>query len=228
MDDMTNYYDRPDRAVISEHPEVAITRTPSMIDPAYAAAYGLTHRKAVHWGPVMAGVVTSLVTTLLFGALFTGLGFSRDLGAFGGLTAQSVGWGAIIAMAIGVFAGGYLTGFASDLRSRSESLLNGFTVGCMAILTPILLAVVGSFSAAGLAAQTTPNPQATVQNPDVQNQIATSLQIAADNAWAVFLGGLLILAVATGASYLGAKSRKGAFANRAKPGQRDVNYAPRV
>lgn len=214
MDDMGSYYDRSDRAVIQEHPEVAITRSPRAIEPSYAEAYGAARRKALHWGPVMGGVVTSLVTTLLFGALFTGLGFSRDLGAFGGLTAEGVGFGAVAAMLLGVFAGGVLTGFATDARHSAERLINGFTVGCMAILTPILLAVAGSLSAAGIAAQAGATASA-ANNPTLQNQVANSLRIAADNAWVVFLGGIAVLAVATLGSYLGARYRNYALAPKA-------------
>ena len=53
-------------------------------------------------------------------------------------------------------------------------------------------------------------PQSAVHG--VQNALA----VAADNAWMVFLGGVLILAVATLAGYLGAKSREKAVETMVK------------
>lgn len=187
-------------------------------DVHYAAAVPM--RRALHWGPIFAGLTTTLVFSLLLGALFTGLGFDSGAGAFGGLTASDVGWGSAIALSLAVFIGSYLTGYVSDLRSKSEGILNGFMVGVMSILTPILLAIFGAYGAAGAAASATEVPPGTDPNaivpPSVQNQVQNALVVAADNAWTVFLVGMLVLGIATLAGYLGAKSREGALKGMAK------------
>lgn len=189
--------------------------------------------RALHWGPIFAGLVTTLVVTLLLGALFVGVGFTAEAGVFGGLTASGVGWGALIASLIAVTIGSYLTGYVSDLRTRSEGPMNGFMVGVMTIFTPIILAVLGAYGAATTAATAASNvapgttqpgetAQAIGQNlqgtvpPNVTQNIQNAWVVAADNAWTVFWGGLLILGLATLGGYLGHKSREKAKEARVK------------
>jgi hypothetical protein len=96
-------------------------------------------------------------------------------------------------------------------------------VGAMTIFAPILLGVLGAYGAANTAVNAASNALPSTTNPDATaNAIANNTQVpqsavhgvqnalavAADNAWMVFLGGLLILGVATLAGYLGAKSRE--------------------
>lgn len=162
-------------------------------------------QRALSWGPIMAGLMTSLVTSLLFGALFLGLGFDRAYGVFGGLTSSQVGLGAAIATLIGVFVGGYLTGYVSDIQTKAESVLNGFMVGIMAIALPLFVGAIGGLSAGA-------NPAVT---SGVSNQTVATMQsnmaIAAENAWQVFLVGVLVLAVSSFAGYLGRKNREKAL-----------------
>ena len=47
--------------------------------------------RVIHWGPIFAGLITTLVSSLLLGALALGLGFEREFGVFGGLTGAVVG-----------------------------------------------------------------------------------------------------------------------------------------
>lgn len=180
--------------------------------------------RILHWGPIMAGLAISLVTSLLLGALFLGLGFDRSFGVFGGLTSAEFGWGAAIASLIAVFIGSYIAGNVSDLRSKAEGIWNGFMVGVMTILTPLVLAALGTFGAANTAANQLPdssNPAAAagaaasnvagaVPN-SVEAGVRNALTVAADNAWMVFLAGSLILGVSALAGYLGAKSREKAI-----------------
>lgn len=180
--------------------------------------------RILHWGPIMAGLCISLVTSLLLGALFLGLGFDRSFGVFGGLTSAEFGWGAAIASLIAVFIGSYITGNVSDLRSKAEGIWNGFMVGVMTILTPLVLAALGTFGAATAASTNLPdsanpaaaagavgtNVEAAVPE-SVEAGVRNALTVAADNAWMVFLAGALILAVATIGGYLGAKSREKAI-----------------
>ncbi|MFP5459688.1 MAG: hypothetical protein ACLGG7_13200 [Bacteriovoracia bacterium] len=178
--------------------------------------------RALHWGPIFAGLVTTLVVTLLLGALFVGVGFTAEAGVFGGLTAAGVGWGALIASLIAVTIGSYLTGYVSDLRTHSEGPMNGFMVGVMTIFTPIILAVMGAYGAATAAIPETTAPADTAGTvgQNLQGAVTPGLQnawvVAADNAWTVFWGGLLILGLATLGGYLGHKSREKAKEHRVK------------
>lgn len=184
--------------------------------------------RALSWGPIMAGLMTSLVSSLLFGALFLGLGFDRNYGVFGGLTSNEVGIGAAAATLLGVFVGAYLAGYTSDIRAKAEGVMNGFMVGVMSILTPLILGSLGAFGAASTAAvagsETLPksgNVAGVAQNVgnnianavpnSVEQTVRTGLTIAADNAWQVFLVGALILGVATLAGFLGLKNREKAI-----------------
>lgn len=175
--------------------------------------------RAIHWGPIFAGLTTTLVLSLLLGALFVGLGFESTAGVFGGLTGAEVGWGAAIALAISVFIGSYITGYVSDLRSKSEGILNGFMVGVMAILTPLALALMGAGTAANVASQAAPgavtNPDAAVTE-SAEAGIRNALTVAADNAWTVFAVGMLVLGIAALAGYLGRKSREAGIKTLAK------------
>lgn len=211
-------------------PDVDIRR--SMIMGRDLNAYGAQNlivaapmERTVHWGPIWAGLVTTLVTTTLFGALFVGVGFSRSAGYFGGLTPSSVGWGTVIASLIGVFIGAYLTGYVSNIRTKAEGVYNGLMVGMMTILTPVLLSVFGAFNLVNAAANTLPRtsaPGATAGNvaanvpASTQAQVSNALVVAADNAWAVFVGGVIILGLAALAGYLGRKSREAAIAADAR------------
>jgi hypothetical protein len=177
--------------------------------------------KALRWGPIFAGLATSIVASLLIGSLFLGLGFDRSYGVFGGLTADRAGWGASIATLLAVLIGSLVAGYVSDLRSQAEGVVNGFMVGVMAILTPLVVGVLGgtvagsavatnlpaTTTASGGAASLGTNLGAAV-TPLMEAQVRSALVVAADNAWFVFVVGLLILGVSSLGGYLGAKARE--------------------
>lgn len=185
--------------------------------------------KALRWGPIMAGLATSIVSSLLLGSLFLGLGFDRSYGVFGGVTAGEFGMGAAIATLLAVFIGSYIAGYVSDLRAKSEGIMNGFMVGVMSILTPLIAALFGSTVAGAAAATNLPdttnqagavsgvanNVAASTPN-NVEAGVRNALVVAADNAWSVFTVGLLILGVAALGGYLGSKSREKALEAQAR------------
>lgn len=170
----------------------------------YVATAPMT--RALHWGPIMAGLASSIVFSVLFGSLFLGLGFDRSYGVFGGVTAGEFGWGAAAATLLAVFCGAAITGYVSDLRARSEGVVNGFMVGVMAILAPLVAALFGSTMGAASIPPGAPLP-AGVRN---------ALVVAADNAWGVFTVGLLILAAAALGGYLGSMGRERALESSAR------------
>jgi cytochrome bd-type quinol oxidase subunit 2 len=193
--------------------EVDIRRTTIMgRDLAGRAVVTTPLQRTLSWGPIFGGLMTSLVTSMLFGSLFLGLGFDRSYGVFGGLTSSQVGIGAAIATLIGVFIGGYLTGYASDIRTKAESVLNGFMVGIMAIALPLFVGAV-----TGLSAGANPSVTSNLGNVSAPSAhvLRYNLAVAADNAWQVFLVGVLVLAVSSLAGYLGRKNREKAIAMQA-------------
>lgn len=182
-------------------------------------------RRELHWGPVWAGLATTLVVTFLLGALFVGVGFTPSAGAFGGLTPSSVGWGTVIATIIGVFVGAYMTGYISDMRTKAEAVYNGLMVGVMTVLTPLIAALFLANTAAGAASNMAPRtaaPAATGRAiganipPSVSHTVTSALTVAADNAWAIFVGGVIVLALGAIAGYLGRRSRETAIAAAAR------------
>jgi hypothetical protein len=186
--------------------------------------------RILHWGPIFAGLITTMVSTLLLGALALGLGFESQYGVFGGLTGAEVGWGTVAVTLIAVFIGAYMTGYVSNLRARAEGVWNGFMVGVMTIFTPVLLGALGLLGAgAAVAPRATEGAIAGDVAPGVpegvESSVRTAMTIAADNAWTVFLGGLLILGLATFAGYLGALSREKAIE---KMVERDINRGAAV
>ncbi|HEY9722602.1 MAG TPA: TIGR04086 family membrane protein [Oscillatoriaceae cyanobacterium] len=178
-------------------------------------------QRELHWGPIWAGLAATLVVTFLLGALFVGVGFTPSAGAFGGLTPASVGWGTVIATIIGVFIGAYLTGYVSDMRTKAEAVYNGLMVGVMTVLTPLIAALFVANTAATAAANSVPRtaaPSATgraIGNnvaATVPHSVTNALTVAANNAWAIFVGGVIVLALSAIAGYLGRRSREAAIA----------------
>jgi hypothetical protein len=179
--------------------------------------------RVVTWGPIFAGLITTIVSSLLLGALALGLGFQRQYGIFGGLTSQGVGWGTVIISLVGVFIGAYFTGYVSNLRTKNEGILNGLMVGMMTIFTPMVLSALGLLTLGTAAVTNVPtstNPVGTAGTvgTNVANtmppSVTNALTLAADNAWIVFVGGLLILGIGALAGFLGAKSREKAVETR--------------
>jgi hypothetical protein len=176
--------------------------------------------RVLHWGPIWAGLATTLVISVLLEALFIGLGFTghRAGAGFGAGSAMATGWSTVIASFIGVFVGGYLTGYASDMRSRQEGLFNGFLVGVMTILAPLFIGIAGAMSAAQTAANLAPRGAA-----PSGTQVQNALTIAANSAWPVFIGGVIVLVLAVLGAYAGAMGRDRALVTGAKQDYKKAN-----
>ncbi|HEY9723017.1 MAG TPA: hypothetical protein V6D47_13480 [Oscillatoriaceae cyanobacterium] len=184
--------------MVSNEPNVDIRRSLLMgrgVDE-MAAAAPMILRRRLHWGPVWAGVVTSLVIAFLLSSLFLGLGFTTAGTATRTLLTASFNWATGLALAIGVFAGGYLTGFVAEKTSRSEGMLDGFVVGVMTILIP--LAVAGMGLIAGGVAGRTP--------------VMTGAA-GAGYAWGSFVAGVIVLALGTIGGALGYRNSEQAISH---------------
>lgn len=232
-----------------ERAEVDIRRSMIMgrdlgIEPR-AGALMRQDARILHWSPILAGVVTSVTFSLLFGALFLGLGFNRTAVGINGVSAQGFATGSLFAVGLSVLLGGFVTGLVGNKPPRTETLMNGFLMGCLSVLLPVLLTLFGTFGLAQTAAQATamqnasrlpsavvvvppgqappsgttttaprPGGVVTVERPTALNNLGYGLAIAADQAWKVFWGGLLMIGLGVLGAYGGSLTRMKQLANR--------------
>jgi hypothetical protein len=190
--------------------------TSRMADGESPDAYMLT-RDRVHWGPIIAGLLTALTTLLLLSLLGLAIGLSSvDAGAAArGAAPPDAGrnaaiWGAISGI-IAFLLGGYVAGRTAAVFDRNWGMFNGAMVFLLAVPLTLLLAglglggilgTLGNFAGgmnvdAGQVQQAT----ATVQPADAQR----AAEAVRNSAWGALLGGLLGLAASAIGGMLGTR-----------------------
>jgi hypothetical protein len=111
-------------------------------------------RDRVRWGPVLAGLVTSLSLFLLLSLLALGLGLTAADSASSD-QADTIGIaGAIIAAVLGLgsfVVGGYVAARTSAVVGRGPGAMNGFLVWALGVMLILLLGAMGIGSAFGAA-----------------------------------------------------------------------------
>lgn len=116
----------------------------------------VTHvpRDLVHWGPIVAGLVT--VVALL--AVLSSLGLAVGLSAIdpGGAGASDISTGAwiwgIVSGVIAFFVGGMVAATSAAVAGRDVGLLNGLMVGAASIAATLLLIGFGAGALLGAGA----------------------------------------------------------------------------
>jgi len=176
----------------------------------------------VHWGPIVAGLLTALTTLLLLSLLGLAVGLTTvnagTAAAQGGPPADAGRNSAIWAAISGILAfllGGYVAGRTAAIFNRSWGALNGALVFMLAV--PLILWLAGQGlgtvlgSLGNLSGALANNPSATqaVQGAAGQAQaaaqgvqpidVARAAEGARNTAWGALAGSL----VALGASALG-------------------------
>lgn len=100
-------------------------------------------KNRVQWGPIVAGIVTSIATLLVLTVLGLAVGASafepRDVGESVGNTAAI--WG-VISVIIALFLGGWVAAKSAAVAGTPSGVLNGLMVGCA--MLAILIWVAGS------------------------------------------------------------------------------------
>ena len=203
-----------------EHVEEVRTReTPDGFD--------LTHDR-VHWGPIIAGLLTALTTLLLLSLLGLAVGLTTvNAGTAATQGSPPVDAGrnsAIWAAVSGVIAfilGGYVAGRTAAIFNRGWGALNGALVFMLAV--PLILWLAGSGlgavlgSLGNLSGALASNPTATQAAQGAAGQaqaaaqgiqpvdIARAAEGARNTAWGALGGSLVALAASALGGYLGTR-----------------------
>jgi len=175
-------------------------------------------RDRVQWGPILAGVLTTIATLLLLTVLGLAIGASafepRDSGESIGTSAAI--WGGLSAI-IAFFLGGYVAAKTAAVGGPGSGLINGLMVGA-AILTLLLwltgsgiASIIGSLGSniGDIANVAQSDPQAQQQAQQAQQVDANAaFENVRDSAWGTFVGLLLPLIAAALGGLLGHNKRR--------------------
>jgi hypothetical protein len=109
----------------------------------------------VHWGPIVAGVVTAFAVLLFLTVLGVAIGISAlgdtaDRGNWG--TAAGI-WGAITLL-VAFFLGGWMAARSAGEKLHPEGILNGFITGAAMLLLLLWLATTAVTGALGFFTST--------------------------------------------------------------------------
>ena len=173
-------------------------------------------RNRVQWGPIIAGVLTSIATLLILSVLGLAIGASvfepRDAGESIGTGAAI--WGALSAI-VAFFLGGWVAAKTAAVGGPGSGMINGLMVG--ATILALLLWLVGSGVAsivgaigsnivdiANLAQDQGQTAQQQAQTADTQE----AFENVRDSAWGTLAGLLLPLIAAAVGGYLGHNKRR--------------------
>lgn len=170
----------------------------------------------VRWGPILAGVLTTIASMIILTVLGLAIGLSafepNDVGEGEVSTAAAV-WGAASAL-ISFFLGGWVAAKSSAVAGAPSGGLNGFIVGAAAIV--LLLWMISSglgnlFGSVGVNVSDISNLGTTIQNqaPDVDPaQVAReNYDEARNTAWGTLIGLVLPLLAAVGGGIVGHNER---------------------
>ncbi|HUG14754.1 MAG TPA: hypothetical protein VMM78_07005 [Thermomicrobiales bacterium] len=184
----------------------------------------ITRKDRVRWGPILAGLLTTIVTLVVLTVLGLAIGMSAfDPGDDGVGTAAAI-WGAISAL-IAFVAGGYVAARSAAVDGEGAGALNGFLVGVAAIVLMLwllgaglgnLLGTVGSNISEIADLGQTVN---VLDGQDVATVAQENYDEARDSAWATLIGLLLALGAATFGGWAGHNH----YAETIRSGGRAVN-----
>lgn len=181
-------------------------------------------KNRVQWGPIIAGLVTTLATMLVLTVLGLAIGASilepTDPGA--DLGAAAATWGAISAI-LSFFVGGWVAAKSAAVGGPGSGMLNGFMVGAAALTLILWLtgaglgnlfgtlgSNLGDIANIGQDAGVTPT-EVEQQAPDageVAGQATDAFAEAEEGAWGTLIGILLALGAATLGGLLGHNKRE--------------------
>lgn len=161
-------------------------------------------RDRVRWGPIAAGLVTTIGTMIVLTVLGLAVGASvLDPADSGDITTGAAIWGAVSAL-IAFFIGGYVAAKSAAVDGEGSAMLNGVMVGLTAITLLILMVGLGLSNLLGALGSNVNDVVDLVRSSDVTTGDASAAAESAyddarDGAW----GTLISLVLALGASALG-------------------------
>jgi len=152
----------------------------------------VTPRDRVRWGPVWAGVVTTISIFFVLELLFYGFGWvTISINPSTGVvtTNQSAGWITAVLGLISFFIGGWITQLTSSVRGPWEGILHGFIMWALSMVLIFAVSAVGFGTAFAYV-----NPSQINVAPSQVTSVATSTALWAGlfmilSAIAAILGG---------------------------------------
>ncbi len=158
-------------------------------------------RDRIRWGPVVAGVLTTIATATILTILGLAIGLTAfDPGAEGVGTAAAI-WG-IITVIAAFFAGGFIAGRTAGEPTGEGTALNGLMVGITTLAVMLWLVGTGVGNALGAVGVTVGDIAAV--GPQLAPDQATGVFGDAEgNAWATLVALLVALGAATAGGVVG-------------------------
>lgn len=128
----------------SDRPARPVAPSPVVVEETLVARPVLPVRNRVQWGPVVAGVLTAIVSFLLLTILGIALGASvlDPANTAGEIGTWAAVWGAITAI-VAFLIGGWIAARAAVTEGTFAGLLNGLCVGIAGLLLIIWLTASG-------------------------------------------------------------------------------------
>ncbi len=172
----------------------------------------LEQRDLVRWGPIVAGLVTTITTLAILSTLGLAFGLSAVEPAGQGFAEISTGawiWG-IVTGVIAFFLGGLVAGMSAAVGGKSRGLLNGLMVGASAIVATLLLIGAGAGTLLGAGATALGDVVNIGQQINVSqeaNAAADAFARAQSSAWGSFIGLTLAVVLAGLGGLVGARGR---------------------
>lgn len=176
-------------------------------------------RDRVRWGPIIAGLVTTLASMLVLTVLGLAIGLSvfepsSDGSDVGAATAIWSGASAVIAFLLG----GWVTGRTAGVFKSEMAMLNGLLVGLSAIALVLWLTTTGVTNLLGSLGQNIGDiaqvganqiDPGTAQNAanQAQTQAVEAYDEVRNSAWGTLAGLLLALGASALGGFLGHKSK---------------------
>ncbi len=171
-----------------------------------AAEPNFIRRDLVRWGPIVAGLITTLATMLVLSVLGLAIGLSAFEPAETGRSTYSTAaaiWGAVSAV-IAFLAGGWLAARASAPGGLGVGALNGFLVGAAAIALTIWLVGSGVGNLLGAAATNFGEIASVAFSADATN----AFEEARTGAWSTLATLVVALGAAAAGGALGHRPRR--------------------
>ena len=153
-------------------------------------------RDRVRWGPIWAGLLTTLTSFMILEFLGIGLGLiSTANGNAGATSGISTGIAGLIAF----FLGGWVAESVSLARGGSAGLLNGFLVWALGVMLILVLSVFGLsqlFGAIGNIGGQFISSGHTINTPGVSVSSTQVANVTQSAGWAGFVGMVITAAAA--------------------------------
>ncbi len=131
---------------VREEPMVEVGRRETYTPTPNPEPYEITEpQDLVRWGPIFAGFVASVATSLLLLLIGAGLGLSGQAAAPGttGLGTGAAIWGGI-SLLIALFVGGWVAARSASPSGQFVALLNGAIVWSFWLFFLLLLTAIGA------------------------------------------------------------------------------------